>query len=141
MEKYEFSNKCIYRDAETGHLYRLNKKSKNNKPDYFVCHFKNCKARLTVLGTIKKVSGNHEHSNEDTNQEFLNIQFDKNLCELLSSVDIRYLSNNEIYGSLVVMVPGGHFNDEHRRKKIQIIKSHRSNMKKCKCLFNACKVQ
>lgn len=131
METIKFSNKCVYRDAD-GHLYRLNKKSiEANKPNYFVCYIKKCNAKLKVTGDNKQITEEHTHSDKLAKREFTKIKFDINLVEHLSTIDINAFSNDQVYEQVLTKSRVAKFDGDHKRKKIQIIKTHRCNMKKC----------
>lgn len=92
---------------------------------------KNCESKVKVCGSDKEYSGDHSHSIKLAKLEFKKILFDKALSELLSCTDISGISSDEIYSQVSAKVQGAKCNDEHKRKKIQIIKTHRCNAKKC----------
>lgn len=96
------------------------------------CYMKKCEAKVKVCGSVKEVYGEHSHSDKLAKLEFKSILFDKALNELLSSVDISGITSDGVYSPALKKVRGAQLGNEHKRKKIKIIKTHRCNARKCK---------
>lgn len=134
MDPLKFSNRCVYRDNETGHIYRLNKTSASKtQVEYYVCWMKHCNAKVKISEGQKQTYGDdHTHSDKLAKHEYKNIQFDKCLGELLDTIDIRDLCSDEIYEMAVKNIRNARFSKEHKKKKMKLINTHRCFAKKYK---------
>lgn len=130
MEQIEVLNRYIFRDI-SGHIYRRTRKAdEKSKTDYFSCYIGNCGAKLKIGCGQKTFYGNdHAHSIEDSNQRLDELLFDKYLKELLVYSDYEHTKPDELYEMALKKCNRLEFPDKHKRKKVQIIKSHRSQKK------------
>lgn len=134
MDPLKFSNRCVYRDNDSGHIYRLNKTvGANLKVEYYVCWMKNCSAKVKISEGLKEIYGDdHTHSDKLAKYEYKHILFDKCLSELLPVIDIGQMSSADIYEMAVKKTRNTTFSNEHKKKKMKLINTHRCFAKKYK---------
>lgn len=130
MEQIEVLNRYIFRDI-SGHIYRRTRKaSGKSKTDYFTCYIETCGSKLKVGCGLKIVYGNdHTHSIYDSKKRLEELLFDKYLKELLDHSDHKNTKPDELYEMALKKCNLLEFPETHKGKKVQIIKSHQSQMK------------
>lgn len=131
MEEHKFSNRCVYKDKATSQIYRLNKKeSTKNNANYFVCLIKKCDAKLKLEEGKAKVYGpEHSHTVETAENEFKNYMFDKQLKDSLNNSEFNSLEPAKLYETVLKKFNDIKTEKRHKKKKIQIIRTHRCNTK------------
>lgn len=130
MDCLKFSNRCVFRDNVTGHIYRLNKTSANT--EYYSCWIKNCSAKVKICGNQKNIYSEHTHSDKLAKYEYKKILFDKHLNEILPSVNILEKTSDTIYNMVVSKMPNAQFSADHKKKKLKLINTNRCFAKKYK---------
>lgn len=130
MEQIEILNRCIFRDI-SGHIYRRTRKAGDkSKSDYYTCYIGTCGAKVkSCCGLNVSYGADHTHTIETAKKRLDEMMFDKDLKERLDHSDYKNTKPDELYEMIMKKFNSLDFPQTHKGKKVQIIKSHRSQMK------------
>lgn len=124
MEKIIIKNRHIYRDIITKHIYRLSKDIKG-KTKYFSCLIKRCSGKVQISNDVAVECTPHSHSIEISINEYNIKMFDKSLNEFLHIDRYDGLKPEKLYDAVLEHYAHAKFPMDHKRKKIQTIRTHR----------------